>query len=77
MNKDNKNTELDNTDKKLHISDVMNSILVEMLNEMYDIGIEEGGNIFYNTECSCGKDDRYEIVGKEKHVEMLLKKYYS
>jgi formylmethanofuran dehydrogenase subunit E len=23
MNKDNKNTELDNTDKKLHISDVM------------------------------------------------------
>jgi hypothetical protein len=26
MNKDNKNTELDNTDKKLHISDVRNSI---------------------------------------------------
>ena len=27
MNKDNKNSELDNTDKKLHISDVMVSIL--------------------------------------------------
>ena len=27
MNKDNKNTELDNTDKKLHISDVMVGIL--------------------------------------------------
>ena len=27
MNKDNKNTELDNTDKKLHISDVMCSLL--------------------------------------------------
>ena len=26
MNKDNKNTEVDNTDKKLHISDVMFSI---------------------------------------------------
>jgi hypothetical protein len=28
MNKDNKSTELDNSDKKLHISDVMNSILL-------------------------------------------------
>ena len=30
MDKDNKNTELDNTDKKLHISDVMNSILIDL-----------------------------------------------
>jgi hypothetical protein len=30
MNKDNKNTELNNTDKKLHISDVMNSILTDL-----------------------------------------------
>jgi predicted nucleic acid-binding Zn-ribbon protein len=28
MNTENKNTEVDNTDKKLHISDVMNSILL-------------------------------------------------
>jgi hypothetical protein len=31
MNKDNKNTELDNTDKKLHISDVMCSFIRENL----------------------------------------------
>jgi hypothetical protein len=31
MNKDNKNTELDNTDKKLHISGVSNSGLDEPL----------------------------------------------
>jgi len=31
MNKDNKNTEVDNTDKKLHISDVMNSITLNKL----------------------------------------------
>ena len=30
MNKDNKNTELDNTDKKLHISDVSNSKLQKL-----------------------------------------------
>lgn len=29
MNKDNKNTEVDNTDKKLHISDVIHSIFGE------------------------------------------------
>ena len=29
MNKDNNNTELDNIDKKLHISDVMKSLSVE------------------------------------------------
>jgi hypothetical protein len=29
MNKDNKNTELDNTNKKLHISDVMKSLSIE------------------------------------------------
>jgi hypothetical protein len=31
MNKDNKNTEVDNTDKKLHISDVMNSITLNKM----------------------------------------------
>ena len=32
MNKDNKNTELDNTDKKLHTSDVIGSNLTELPN---------------------------------------------
>jgi hypothetical protein len=39
MNKDNKSTELDNTDKKLHISDVMNTIISE-LEKWKDIHIE-------------------------------------
>jgi hypothetical protein len=40
MNKDNKNSELDNTDKKLHISDVMCSVLsldnIEMFRKEYN-----------------------------------------
>jgi len=35
MNKDNKNTEVDNTDKKLHISDVMNSTFTEFRNNVF------------------------------------------
>ena len=35
MNIDNKNTEVDNTDKKLHISDVMDSELFELSFENY------------------------------------------
>jgi len=38
MQKDNKNTEHDNSDKKLHISDVMNSILLSKF-EIYLINI--------------------------------------
>jgi len=34
MNKDNKNTEVDNTDKKLHISDVSNSYDAEKFKRM-------------------------------------------
>lgn len=51
------------------------AVLIEMLNEMYDIGVEDGGNMFYNTECSCSKEDLYEIISKDKHVEILLQKY--
>jgi hypothetical protein len=40
MNKDNKNTEVDNTDKKLHISDVMCSVLsldnIELFRKEYN-----------------------------------------
>jgi hypothetical protein len=35
MNKVNKNIELDNTDKKLHISDVMNSNFTEFRNNVF------------------------------------------
>ena len=37
MNKDNKNTEVDNTDKKLHISDVIYSIQERITNHQKDI----------------------------------------
>ena len=38
MNKDNKNTELDNTDKKLHISDVMKQSLIEEWKNIHNLG---------------------------------------
>jgi hypothetical protein len=38
MNKDNKNTELDNTDKKLHISDVMKRSLIEEWKNIRNLG---------------------------------------
>lgn len=34
MNKDNKNTEVDNTDKKLHISDVITRCIHDFVNEL-------------------------------------------
>ena len=37
MNKDNKNTELENTDKKLHISDVSDSSLIKYRGKVYKI----------------------------------------
>ena len=52
MNKDNKNTEFDSTDKKLHISDVMNSDfsltltkqeLIKLITESYAAGFDKGG----------------------------------
>ena len=36
----NKNTEVDNTDKKLNISDVMHSIILKMVYEAYISGIK-------------------------------------
>ena len=46
MNKYNKNSELDNTDKKLHISDVIDSKLLESFYTEYDgycMNLHEGG----------------------------------
>ena len=36
MDKDNRNTELDNTDKKLHISDVSDSLFKKLKSEMIE-----------------------------------------
>ena len=54
MDKDNKNTELDNTDKKLHISDVMSSFTFDDLKKAFidgqnsvtaEIGYEQYGDM--------------------------------
>ena len=46
MNKDNKNTEVDNTDKKLHISDVINSKLNEYYKKRYKAE-QNFNNLYY------------------------------
>jgi hypothetical protein len=77
MNKDNKNTEVNDTDKKLHISDVMNSIL----NELNDKSIE----YIKKYECSLysvGEIDSMTMIYKEQSDAVeecikIVKKYYS
>jgi hypothetical protein len=41
MNKDNMNTEVNNTDKKLHISDVSDSDLINQIKKCKDVVIED------------------------------------
>jgi hypothetical protein len=71
MNKDNKNTEVDNTDKKLHISDVIHSISPQILKELYQMGFDDGWNEMSNTEYSHDS----EVKGFDKVIEELYKKY--
>ena len=65
MNKDNKNTELDNIDKKLHISDVSHSALQ---------------NLLENVRAWNNEWDKYDGTGKkpksvDNYVEELNEKY--
>jgi hypothetical protein len=62
MDKDNKRTELENMDKKLHISDVMRSLFVRCLEEVYNEGYIDG---YHGTN------------NKDYHVNEILKKYFS
>jgi hypothetical protein len=71
MNKDNKNTEVNNTDKKLHISDVIHSISPQILKELYQMGFDDGWNEMSNTEYSHDS----EVKGFDKVIEELYKKY--
>lgn len=76
MDKDNKKTELDNTDKKLHISDVMHSILVEMLKEVYKRANADGSAEIYNAEfIGTNVHQALPIEGEGKVVNDVLKKY--
>jgi hypothetical protein len=78
MNTDNKSTELDNTDKKLHISDVMNSILVDLIKEVYQRGYDDGHAEIYNAEF-VGEDKSkiIEIEGLDNILNDVVRKYCS
>ena len=73
MNKDNKNTEFDNTDKKLHISDVMKSILSE-LNDKKDLYIKYNND--ENSYTSLDNYYRYAADGIKEAIK-IVEKYFS
>jgi len=51
MNKDNKNTEVDNTDKKLHISDVINSVDEKLQMEWFNNRLQVLSKIPFTKHC--------------------------
>ncbi len=59
MNKDNKSTEFDNTDKKLHISDVSDSFFKTNFDNIVD----------------CEDDEYILYFKKYKEYELTIKKY--
>jgi hypothetical protein len=65
MNKNNKNVEVDNTDKKLHISDVI-SRLSNLKRYECDIEIDEyeGGGFLTTKMSKCGKFVKWEDIQK-------------
>jgi hypothetical protein len=75
MNKDNKNTELDNTDKKLHISDVSDSISFET-KDYENVRVKVGeSNISIKTTKRNGTFNTIYIEEGQKLFD-YLKKYY-
>ena len=73
MNKDNKKNKEKESDKKLHISDVMNSISPEILKELYQMGYDDGWNGMADTEYA----ENFEVKGFDKVIEGLYDKYCS
>ena len=68
MDKDNKNTELDNTDKKLHISDVS----VSLFNKLKDCMVEYTS---LNSESSLDDEIEYHIKQYEKYINSIKTGY--
>ena len=75
MEKDNKNTELDNTDKKLHISDVSgsfyNKLISKLMNDYnYYLDIQIG--------CSEKESEKYQDRAEEIYsiIEWFKKNYH-
>ena len=71
MEEVNKNTEVNDTDKKLHISDVIHSISPQILKELYQMAYNDGWNGMADTEYS----GSFEVKGFDKVIEELYKKY--
>jgi hypothetical protein len=71
--KEDKNLEqnLDKSNEKLHISDVIHSISPQILKELYQMGFNDGWNEMSNTEYSHDS----EVKGFDKVIEELYKKY--
>jgi hypothetical protein len=61
MNKDNKNTEFDNTDKNLNISNISDSDLYKMITKGFSF-------IFFDEDVIITKD--YEKNGEDRFVEI-------
>ncbi len=75
MNKDNKNTELDNIDKKLHISDVINSDKIKV--SVAGIGtIDKCDHCYieFTTGVACWKVDEWKSLNL---CHICLCKYYE
>ena len=73
MNKDNKNTEVEKMDKKLHISDVIDSISFNEQDSIITFEITKDGEIDIVTE-----SDYFNFLTKDNGQKLfnMLKKYY-
>jgi len=71
MEKDSKKNKGKKSDKKLHISGVINSISPEIIEELYQMGFDDGYNTCANVELSMGR----EPLGYDKVLEYIYKKY--
>jgi len=70
------NTELDSADKKLPIPDAMNSVLVDVIKEVYQRGYDDGHAELHNAEfVGEDKSKLREIEGLDNILNDVVKKY--
>jgi hypothetical protein len=74
MNKDNKNTELDNTDKKLHISDVITRCIHNFVDEIVISENIDRDKLKYSYDVHCNITI---TETKEKSVRWFTKNIYN
>jgi hypothetical protein len=69
---------LDKSNEKLHISDVMNSILVDLIKEVYQRGYDDAYAEIYNAEyVGVDKSKIIEIEGLDNILNDVVRKYCS